>query len=86
MISTARQTEQVDNAALCITLVVNCIAAYNAGLLHPAVHQLRAAGFPIDDADVSHAGPTMSEHILVHGRYHYDLNRPPKQLRPAPTP
>ncbi|HZD15781.1 MAG TPA: Tn3 family transposase, partial [Pseudonocardiaceae bacterium] len=28
--------------ALCITLVVNCIAAYNAGLLHPAEHRLRA--------------------------------------------
>ncbi|MBV8995202.1 MAG: Tn3 family transposase [Pseudonocardiales bacterium] len=71
------QTAQI----LCVTLMVNCIAAFNAGLLSPAVHRLRAAGFPIDDADVSHAGPTMSEHILVHGRYHYDLDRPPKQLR-----
>jgi TnpA family transposase len=83
-----RHRQLIDQTAqaLCITLVVNCIAAFNAGLLHPAVHRLRAAGFEIDDADVAHAGPTMSEHILVHGRYHYDLNRPPKQLRPAPIP
>jgi hypothetical protein len=70
--------------ALCITLVVNCITAYNAGLLSQAVHCLRAVGFEIDDADVTHDGPTMSGHILMHGRYHYDLDRPPKQLRPAP--
>lgn len=83
-----RHRQLIDQTAqaLCITLVVNCIAAFNAGLLTPAVHRLRAAGFPIDDADVSHAGPTMSEHILVHGRYHYDLNRPPKELRPPPLP
>ena len=83
-----RHRQLIDQTAqaLCITLVVNCIAAYNAGLMHPAIHQLRAAGFSIDDADISHAGPTMSEHILVHGRYRYDLNRPPQQLRPAPAP
>ncbi len=83
-----RHRQLIDQTAqaLCITLVVNCIAAYNAGLLSPAVHRLRAAGFPIEDADVSHVGPTMSEHILVHGRYHYDLDRAPKELRPAPTP
>jgi hypothetical protein len=79
-----RHRQLIDQTAqaLCITLVVNCIAAFNAGLLSPAVHRLRAAGFPIDDADVCHAGPTMNEHILVHGRYHYDLNRPPQELRP----
>jgi hypothetical protein len=83
-----RHRQLIDQTAqaLCITLVVNCIATFNAGLLYPGVHQLRAAGFPIDDADVSHAGPTMSEHILVHGRYRYDLNRAPQGLRPAPLP
>lgn len=65
-----RHRQLIDRTAqaLCITLVVNCIAAYNAGLMHPAVRQLRAAGFSIEDADVAHAGPTMSGHILVHGR------------------
>ena len=69
--------------ALCLTLVVNCIAAFNAGLLPSAVEALRAAGFEVDDADVAHVGPTITEHISVHGRYYYDLDRLPKGLRPA---
>jgi hypothetical protein len=83
-----RHRQLIDQTAqaLCITLAVNCIAAFNAGLLSSAVHRLRAAGFEIDDTDVSHFGPTMSEHISVHGRYHYDRNGPPKGLRPAPIP
>ena len=78
--------------ALCLTLVVNCIAAFNAGLLPSAVEALRAAGFEAGDADVAHVGPTVTEHISVHGRYYYyyyyyyyDLDRPPKGLRPAPA-
>ena len=82
-----RHRQLVDQVAeaLCLTLVVNCIAAFNAGLLPPAVEALRAAGFEVDDADVAHVGPTITEHISVHGRYHYDLDRPPKGLRPAPA-
>ena len=83
-------TDQVAQA-LCLTLVVNCIAAFNAGLLAPAVEALRTAGFEVDDADVAHVGPTITEHISVHGRYYYDLDRPPKGLRrpgapPGPQP
>ena len=51
----------------------------------PAVEALRAAGFEVDDADVAHVGPTVTEHISVHGRYYYDLDRLPKGLRPAPA-
>jgi hypothetical protein len=28
----------------------------------------------------------MTEHLNVHGRYHFDLDGPPKTLRPAPEP
>jgi hypothetical protein len=34
---------------------------------------------------VAHVGPTVTEHISVHGRYYYDLDRLPKGLRPAPV-
>ena len=64
---------------------MNCIAAFNAGLLPSAVEALRAAGFEVDDADVAHVGPTVTEHISVHGRYYYDLDRLPKGLRPTPA-
>jgi len=72
--------------ALCLTLVVNCVAAFNAGLLAPAVDQLRTTGFEIDDDDVSHLGPTMTEHINVHGRYHFNLDQTPKRLRDHARP
>jgi TnpA family transposase len=82
-----RHRQLVDQAAqaLCLTLVVNCIAAFNAGFLEEAVEQLRAAGFEVNDEDVSHLGPTMTEHINVHGRYVFNLDGPPKGLRPVPA-
>jgi hypothetical protein len=82
-----RHRQLVDQVAhaLCLTLVVNCIAAFDAGLLPSAVEALRAAGFEVGDADVAHVGPTVTERISVHGRYYYDLDPPPKGLRPAPA-
>ncbi len=82
-----RHRQLADQAAqaLCLTLVVNCVAAFNAGLLTPAVEQLRTTGFQIDDDDVSHLGPTMTEHINVHGRYHFNLDQAPKGLRDMPA-
>jgi TnpA family transposase len=79
-----RHRQLADQAAqaLCLTLVVNCVAAFNAGLLGPAIEQLRADCFEVDDDDVSHLGPTMTEHINVHGRYHFNLDQVPKGLRP----
>lgn len=74
---------QLADQALCLTLVVNCVAAFNTGLLGQAVEQLRAAGF---DIDIAHLGPTMTEHLNVHGRYRFDLHGAPKGLRPIPQP
>jgi hypothetical protein len=47
--------------------------------------QLRTAGLGIDDDDVSHLGPTMTENINVHGRYHFNLEQAPKGLRNMPA-
>ena len=65
-------TEQTTQA-LCISLVVNCIAAYNARLLPPAINTLKTQGHTINDDDVAYLGPTMTEHLNVHGRYRFDL-------------
>ena len=83
-----RHRQLVDQAAqaLCVTLVVNCIAAFNADLLGQAVERLRGAGFEVADDDVAHLGPTMTEHLNVHGRYHFDVDGPTKGLRALPAP
>ena len=78
-----RQRQLADQVAHagCLTLVVNCIAAFNAELVGRAVDELRLAGFEVSDDDVAHLGPTMTEHLNVHGRYHFDLSATPKALR-----
>ena len=83
-----RHRQLADQAAqaLCLSLVVNCVAAFNADLLGKAVDRLRDAGFDIAVDDIAHLGPTMTEHLNVHGRYYFDLTSTPKALRPAPRP
>lgn len=55
--------------------------AFNTELVGRAVDELRLAGFELSDDDVAHLGPTMTEHLNVHGRYHFDLSATPKALR-----
>jgi len=81
-----RQIADQAAQALCLSLVVNCIAAFNADLLGQAADRLRDAGFDVADDDIAHLGPTMTEHLNVHGRYYFDLTSTPKPLRPAPKP
>ena len=81
-----RQIADQAAQALCLSLVVNCIAAFNADLLGQSADRLRAAGFQVADDDIAHLGPTMTEHLNVHGRYYFDLTPTPKALRPAPQP
>jgi TnpA family transposase len=53
-----RHRQLADQAAqaLCLTLVVDCVAAFNAELLGQAVDRLRGAGFDIADHDIAHLG------------------------------
>jgi hypothetical protein len=50
------------------------------------VDQLRDAGYDVADNDLAHLGPTMTEHLNVHGRYYFDLIRTLKPLRPGRSP
>jgi TnpA family transposase len=77
-----RQLADQTAQAACLSLVVNCVAAWNAAYLAKAVDELRAGGFAVSDDDIAHLGPTMCQHINVHGRYHFNLGQPPKPLRP----
>jgi hypothetical protein len=83
-LSPRRLADQAAHAA-CLSLVVNCIAAWNAAYLAEAVDQLRAAGLAVATDDIGHLGPTMCEqHTNVHGRYHFNLDQPPKSRQPSP--
>ncbi len=43
-----------------------------------ALEHLRSRGHEVDEADLEHLSPLLSEHINVHGSYHFDLSGPSK--------
>jgi len=52
-----------------------------------ALQYLKEIGHAFDEADVSHLSPLLSEHINIHGTYHFDLAAPDRRegLRPLRT-
>nr|WP_281166907.1 Tn3 family transposase [Actinopolyspora halophila] len=53
--------------------------------LNAAVKQLRAQGYPLDDADAARLSPLGDTHLNVHGSYTF--HRPPSAgLRPLRSP
>ena len=70
-------------------LVLNTITLWNTVYLDHAVSELRAAGYPVLDADLERLSPYMRRHINFHG--HYFFNRPDlrggrRALRDPATP
>jgi hypothetical protein len=69
-------------------LVVNTVVLWNTLYLDKAITQLRAEGYPVQDADVARLAPLGYAHLNVLGRYTFDLE-PTLQtgvLRPLRTP
>jgi hypothetical protein len=70
-------------------LILNTITLWNTVYLDHAISELRAAGYPILDADLERLSPYMRRHINFHG--HYFFNRPDlrggrRALRDPDTP
>jgi TnpA family transposase len=55
-------------------LVLNAITLWNTVYLDHAINELRAAGYPVLDADLERLSPYMRRHINFHG--HYFFTRP----------
>jgi TnpA family transposase len=70
-------------------LILNTITLWNTVYLDHAISELRAAGYPILDADLERLSPYMRRHINFHG--HHFFNRPDlrggrRALRDPDTP
>jgi TnpA family transposase len=52
-------------------LVLNAITLWNTVYLDHAIDQLRAAGYPVLDADLERLSPYMRRHINFHGHYFF---------------
>ncbi len=67
-------------------LVLNCITLWNTVYLDDALAQLRADGYPVNDADVARLSPYMRRHINIHGHYTFRLPELAGQRRPLSDP
>lgn len=53
--------------------------------MNQIIEQMRADGRPISDEQLARLSPTITDHILINGRYHIDPNRttdPSRSSRP----
>ena len=69
-------------------LVLNAVVLWNTRYMSQALDHLRAAGLPVEPADVARLWPLGHRHINVHGRYTFTLADPLArgQLRPLRDP
>jgi TnpA family transposase len=70
-------------------LVLNAITLWNTVYLDHAIDQLRAAGYPVLDADLERLSPYMRRHINFHGHYFFarpDLRGNRRALRDPDAP
>jgi hypothetical protein len=52
--------------------------------MNEVIGQLRAEGYPVDDADVAHLSPAGYEHINSYGKHPFNIDDAQKQGRLRP--
>ncbi|MBI1925987.1 Tn3 family transposase [Candidatus Poribacteria bacterium] len=71
---------------LMLNIVLNCIAFWNTLAIQHIVSQLRAEGHTIDENELRHITPTMTQHIDLIGKFEINLSRrPPFQFSRRPV-
>ncbi len=64
-----RRAEGQEDQLGALGLVLNAVTMWNTRYTDAAVAQLRAQGYPVDDADAARLSPLGDKHINVLGRY-----------------
>lgn len=77
-----KDEEQQNHQAGCLNLLTNAVVVWNTVYMQAAIEQLRREGIPVNDADVMHLSPARYEHINPYGKYSFELELAPNQLRP----
>ncbi len=79
-----RDYEAQLNRATCLSLLINAIIVWNTRYMSVALEHVRSMGHEVYETDLEHLSPLLSEHINLHGSYHFDLSGPSKHqgLRP----
>jgi hypothetical protein len=64
-----RYREGQEDQLSALGLVLNAVTLWNTRYSDAAVAQLRAQGYPVDDADAARLPPLVDKHVNVLGRY-----------------
>lgn len=56
-----------------MTRTLNCVVLWNTVYMDRALTELRAQGYPVDDADVARLSPFVRSHIGIDGHYSFYL-------------
>ena len=81
-----RTPEQQSEQALCLSIVVNAIIAWNTVYTQRVLDELRAAGELITTSEIEHISPLAHQHIHLYGHYPFELASRPDGHRPLRTP
>ena len=68
-----KQKEEQTNQASCLNLLTNAVIAWNTVYMGAVLDQLKAEGYPINEADLGHLSPARYEHINPYGKYHFEV-------------
>jgi TnpA family transposase len=67
----------------CLSVLHNAVVAWNTLHIGRVVDELRAEGYPLDDATLNHTTPLVHKHINPFGRYHFDVERMRQTIDPG---
>lgn len=77
-----RTPEQQAEQALCLSIVVNAIIAWNTTYIQDCLDQLHTAGALITTSEIEHISPLARQHIHLRGHYPFNLAARPTGHRP----
>jgi TnpA family transposase len=63
--------------ALCLSLLVDAVIAWNTVCFQRVLHQLTGDGYLVNEEDLSHLSPTRHAHVNPYGRYRFDPDAAP---------
>jgi hypothetical protein len=81
-----RTPDQQSEQALCLSIVVNAIIAWNTVYTARVLDELRAAGELITTSEIEHISPLAHQHIHFYGHHPFDLATRPDGHRPLRAP
>jgi TnpA family transposase len=69
-----KQEEEQLHQAGCLNLLTNAVVVWNTVYMAAAIDHLRAQGYPVREANLTHLSPARFEHINLLGQYRFEID------------